>query len=373
MSAYISKEAFLDFMEAWAPKRLAEPWDNVGMLIDMGATSYRKILVALDFCQATVEEAIHQKVDLIVTHHPILMTPIRSLSVFDVEQQLMMACVQHGISHFAAHTNLDSAEKGINVCLANTLELIDHQSILPKTEIFKKVVVYVPNDYAETVRDAMCAAGAGHIGQYDSCSFSSKGVGTFRAQQGAKPFIGQEGELSSVEKIRLESIVQVSQLGAVLSAMQEVHPYEEVAYDVFDMALTNDSIGLMRMGQLPQAMKGEEFCLWVKEKLQIPFVRVGGPMKRPIRQVAVSCGSGFSDVHYAMMQGADALVGGELKHHIALNANEEGILLVDAGHFETERIICPYLIEGLQEHFDGVKYKTEFLLHDPKTGPITTI
>lgn len=276
MNTYVSKEAFLDFMENWAPKRLAEPWDNVGLLIDMGATSYRKILVALDFCQATVEEAICQKADLIVTHHPILMTAIRSLSVFDVEQQLMMTCIQHGISHFAAHTNLDSSEKGINVCLANTLGLVDHRSILLKPEILSQGIV-------------------------------------------------------------------------------------------------DDSVGLMRMGQLPHAMKGDEFCLWIKDKLQIPFVRVAGPMKRPVRQVAVSCGSGFSETHHAMMQGADALVAGELKHHTALHANEEGILLVDAGHFETERIICPYLIEGLQEQFDGVKYKTEFLLHDPKIGPIRII
>ncbi len=373
MSQYISKNEFLDYMEEKAPTKLAESWDNVGMLLDMGATSYRKILVALDFCQATVDEAIQQKADMILTHHPILLKPIHKLSVFDVEQQLIMTCIQHGISHFAAHTNLDSAKTGINACLADQLQLENHRSLLPRSESFKKLVVYAPAESADAIRAAMQSVDAGHIGTYDSCTFETQGVGTFRPLTGSKPHIGALDELEYVKESKLECLVRPEKLSATIEAIQQVHPYEQMAYDVFDMNIADDSIGLMRMGTLPQAMKGAEFCAWVKEKLNIPYVRVSGPMTRPIRQVAVSCGSGFSDVHYAMMQGAEALVGGELKHHTALNSKEEGILLVDAGHFETERIIVPHLIEGLQERFDKVKYKTEFLLFDPENGPIQII
>ena len=372
MKQNVSKEELLSFMEAYAPKNLAQSWDNVGMLIDMGAVSYRKILVALDLSQRVVDEAIAKKADLIVTHHPILFQPIQSMSIFDVEQQLVMMCIQHGISHFAAHTNLDSAPKGINARLADLLELQDHRAVQPTERSFKKLVVFAPQSHAERVRMAMGDAGAGQLGPYSHCTFSVEGTGAFQPLEGANPFIGHEGTIEQVQEVRVESIVKPEQLAAVLQAVKDVHPYEEVAYDVYDMTIEED-VGLMRIGQLPKPLKGEEFCQWVKEKLKIPHVRAAGSMKKPVRRVAVASGSGFQDARQAQMQDADALVSAEMKHHMALHAVENGMLLVDAGHYETEQIICRYLIEGLQDRFHHVQYNTEFCLSEQEKAPIQTL
>ena len=373
MKQEVSKEDFLSFMEEYAPKRFAQSWDNVGMLIDMGAVSYRRILVALDLSQPVVDEAISQKVDLIVTHHPILFQPIHNMSVFDVEHQLVMSCVQHGISHFAAHTNLDASPNGINVRLAERLGLKNHQAVIPQKCHVQKLVVFVPQTHAEAVREAMGNAGAGHMGLYSHCTFAADGVGSFQPLNGAKPFIGSPGKMEYVREVRVESVVKPEQLALILQAVKAVHPYEEMAYDVYDMHIEDRNIGLMRIGQLPTPLKGEAFCAWVKEKLGIPYVRAAGNMKKPVRRVAVASGSGFQDFDQARMQDADAIVSAELKHHMAVHAAENGLLFVDAGHYETEHIICQHLIEGLQARFNHVQYNTEFCLSAQETVPIQMI
>lgn len=373
MKKNMQKEEFLSFMEEYAPKALACDWDNVGMLIDMGAVEYRKVMVALDLRQAVVEEALEQKVDLILTHHPVLFEPAKRLSVFNTEQQWLMMLIRNNISLFAAHTNLDSSEKGINRALADRLGLEEQISLDPREESFKKLVVFVPESHFEKARKAITDAGAGHIGAYSACTFSAKGEGSFLPLEGTKPYIGSTGEFEKVEEHRLETIVPLSKLSAVLKVMLEAHPYEEVAYDLYDLKRKNDSVGLVRMGKLKEKMKGEAFAAYVKEKLGLPYVRIAGETSRSIQHVAVSSGAGFGSVESAKMAGAEAFVSAELKHHMALTAREEGVLLVDAGHYETEHIIVPHLIDGLQERFDRLQYKTEFISCQSEDALIRTL
>ena len=373
MTKTMEREAFLAFMEEYAPRRLACDWDNVGMLLDMGAVAYKKVMVALDLRQSVVEEALAQKVDLIVIHHPVLFSPVQRLSIFDAEQQWLMMLIQNHISLFAAHTNLDAAPRGINRRLADMLELQEQVSLEPRGQKYQKLVVFVPESHAENLRSALADAGAGHIGQYAACSFSVQGKGRFMPLAGTKPFVGQEGKLEEVSEIRLETIAPREKMQAVLAAMRENHPYEEIAYDLYEVEQLDEQVGLSRMGKLKERMKGEAFCAYVKEKLGIPHVRAAGNMGRPIETVAVSCGAGFDSAELAKMAGVQALVSSELKHHVALTAGENGVLLVDAGHYETEHIIVEQLIGSLQERFNRVQYNTEFILCKGETPLIQTL
>lgn len=364
MKKDMTRNELFAYMNKIAPNQLAEKWDNVGMLIDMGATSYHHIMVSLDLSQQAVDQAIQQGIDLIITHHPIFFQAVQRLSKNDTEQRLVMECIRHNISIYSAHTNLDSSAQGVNVVLANQLQLQNHRSIEPVKEKLAKIVVYVPQTHVDAVRNAMCEVGAGDIGDYSHCTFAGEGVGTFFPKQGTTPFLGQVGKLKKVEEVRLESVVRAEEIDKVIQAILQAHPYEEVAYDVLTMEKSNDALGLIRMGELPKPMTGKELMQWVKTCLDIPFIRFSGNENTLIQCVAVSSGSGFSAYKEALQAGAQALVSGELKHNMAIYAKEDGLLLIDAGHYETERIVCLALLEGLQERFNKVEYKTTFCLHD---------
>lgn len=372
MKNYITRDELLHYMNEVAPNQLAEQWDNVGLLLDMGAIDYQNIMVTLDLSQEAVDEAIQQNVDLIITHHPIFFHPVQRLSMNDTEQRLVMNCIRRGISIYSAHTNLDSSAQGVNVVLADRLQLQNHRSIAPVNEKLSKIVVYVPTDHVDAVRNAMCEVGAGDIGQYSHCTFAGQGIGTFYPKKEATPFMGQVGQLEEVEEVRLESVVPAGKEEKIMQAVLQVHPYEEVAYDIIAMEKPKEACGLIRMGELPKPMTGLAFAAWVKDCLGIPYVRWSGDETAIIQRVAVSSGSGFSACAEAIQAGAQALVSGELKHNVAIYAREECLLLIDAGHYETERIVCPALLEGLQERFNKVEYKTTFYLHD-SGSPIRVI
>ncbi len=323
-------------LESWAPRQLAWERDNPGLQCGSPGREVRKILVTLDVSEAVVREAHRRGTDLIISHHPLLFRPLKSVSTDDRVGNLITLLLRYDIALCSVHTNLDFAEGGVSAVLARHLGLTDIEVLLPDRKIFRKVVVFVPDDSAEDVRNAMAGAGAGAIGRYDACSFASDGTGTFRPLSGADPHIGTIGSLEHVREQRLEMIVPEWKTESVIAAMHAAHPYEEVAYDVIPLENTSGKHGAGAIGNLDGPCTDTEFLERVRKVLRVPVLRHSRyPARRRISRVAV-CGGGGSDLlQQAVRCGADALVTADISYHRFEEA-EGLILLVDGGHYETE-------------------------------------
>ncbi|MBC8570180.1 Nif3-like dinuclear metal center hexameric protein [Zongyangia hominis] len=350
------------YIDQLAPFDRQESWDNSGLLIGDGEAVAEKAMMALDITDAVVDEAAACGAKLLISHHPVIFHPQKRVLAGDLSYRL----VREGMSVICAHTNLDVAELGVNDCLAKVIGLEDLE-LLEETgrETFYKIAVFVPAGQGEQVRAAMARAGAGSLGEYTDCAFLSRGEGCFQPSAKASPYIGRAGELTRVEEIKIEMIVGEGELSSVVSAMQAAHPYETPAYDIFENQGVRRPYGLGRVGSLYESMGAEEFSLHVKEALDTPLIRSNRIDKR-IKRVAVCGGAGGSLLGAAKAARADALITGDIKHDVWLEADRMGILLIDAGHFATENVVMPRLRGLLQTRFSGVR----FLLAQNSIDPV---
>ena len=321
-------------IEEWAPKSFAYDWDNVGLQVGSYNKPVRKILVTLDVLESVVDEAIEKNVDLIIAHHPLLFKPFKQLNLDSWRGRIIQKLIQHNITVYAAHTNLDMATGGVNDLLADMLGL-ENRGILVDTdpESLYKFVVYVPETHVENITNALVKEDAGHIGNYSHCTFQSKGTGTFMPLSEANPFIGEQNKLEKVNEVKVETIVRESTLSNVLKAVIDAHPYEEVAYDIFPLKNVDNKIGLGRIGSLNKAIPLEKFVEHVKKSLGLNHVRVSGDLAKKVKKIAVLGGSGEKYIHSAFYKKADVYITGDMSFHIAQEAVEMGISVIDAGHY----------------------------------------
>jgi len=327
----------MSILEKYAPRRLAEEWDNTGLLTGDPADDIKGILVTLDVNRETVEEALQLGADFIVSHHPLIFKPIKNIRKDLPFGRLLIDLINNDIGVYCAHTNLDNASGGVNQVLANLLGLQEIEILNPdKIEKYYKIVVFIPETHADEVRDAMTGAGAGWIGGYSDCTFSVNGTGTFRAGEGCNPFLGEKGVLEKADEVRLETIIRENMVDRVIKAMIKAHPYEEVAYDVYELANQGQRFGLGRVGKLPEAVSMREFVNRVKKLLGASLIRYGGNKDKTVRKIAVCGGSGAGLIHKAVFLGADVFLTGDLKYHEAQDAINHGLNFVDAGHYATE-------------------------------------
>lgn len=355
-----------NYMEELAPSCLAEDWDNVGLLLGSGNKAVRKILVCLDVTANVVREAVQKQADLIVSHHPLIFKGMKKIVEDDPKGRIIIELIKNGIGVYSAHTNLDVADNGVNEYLAKVLGLTGLQNLNHyKSEDLFKIVVFVPEDHTDSVRAAMCGAGAGWVGNYSDCTFMTRGTGTFKPLEGTNPYIGVKGEIERVEEYRLETIVPKSKAGSVVSAMLKAHPYEEVAYDMYPLKLKGKEYGLGKVGKLDGAVSVEEFIEKVKTNLEIDALRLIGKPRGLIEKVAVFCGSFDDNISSALRHRADVLVTGDIKYHTAQDAVEAGICIIDAGHFATERIMIPALAEIIKRKFSEVEVFTSEVEENP--------
>lgn len=353
-------QVIMDAMERLAPRYLAEKWDNVGLLMGSPAQRVDKILVTLDVTQAVVDQAVTMGVDLIITHHPILFTPVKSIRRDLPQGKLLADLLTANIAVYAAHTNLDSATGGVNDLLATKLNLQDVKPLaVGYREKLYKLVVFVPRTHEEVVSHAIWEAGAGHIGNYSHCGFSTQGIGSFLPLDGAEPFIGRCGTLEQVEEVRLETIVPEKNSKRVLRAMMKAHPYEEVAYDLHELLNPGHELGLGRIGKLIEPLPLREFILQVKKDLGIDYVSASGEQEKMVKKVAVCGGSGASLIHKAAFAGADVFVTGDVKYHEGQDALAAGVAIIDAGHFATEQPIISCVAEYLVQCGDQEKWAVD--------------
>jgi len=322
-------------IESWAPPSIAWDRDNIGLLVGSPAQKVRRIIVALDAGTGVIREASALRADLIVTHHPLIFRPLARLDPGDRTGGLVATLIRRGMGLYAAHTNLDFTNGGVSQVLAERLGLDGVAPLSPLPDTRKKIVVFVPASHAGGVMQAMAAAGAGRIGNYESCSFASDGVGSFIPGPDADPYTGRRGSLERAAEVRLEMETPGWKVNDVLSAMKSVHPYDEVAFDVYPVEKPDDHRGMGAIGSYPGALTPGTFLKRVARALKARGIRYSGTARRGVRKVAVCGGSGSELTARAVAAGADAFVTADIRYH-GFQDHENDILLVDAGHYETE-------------------------------------
>ncbi|MGM8213726.1 Nif3-like dinuclear metal center hexameric protein [Virgibacillus sp. W0430] len=367
MAIKVTNSEIFDAMESWAPLSLAYDWDNVGLQIGSFEQSAKRVLVTLDVTEAVVDEAIDQHIDLIIAHHPLFFKPLKQININSVKGKIIHKCILNNISVYAAHTNLDIADNGVNDILCEQLDVqvIDHLIHLQNEQLVK-LVVYIPTTHVDQLRNALGSQGAGHIGNYSHCTFQTEGNGTFKPLKGSTPYIGTENELETVSETKVETIVKKSDLSNVLLKMKEAHPYEEPAYDLYAMENKGKSIGLGRIGNLKKGdMTLQSVADQVKQVFNQSHVRIIGEPKRLVNKVALLGGSGEKYIHQAKQKGADVYITGDMSFHQAQDAMEMGLAVIDAGHY-IESAMKKAVQKFLQDKFD---HSIEIFISDTNTDP----
>lgn len=355
-----------EYMEELAPPQLAEDWDNVGLIVGSRQKKVERIMLCLDASSEVVDEAVENKVDMIISHHPLIFKGIKKINDESSIGKRLLKLAENSISLYSAHTNLDTCEDGVNRQLAQVLELINiiNLNTYREEEVFK-LVVFVPVSHNDAVREAVSREGAGWIGNYSSCTFSTCGTGTFKPLEGTNPFTGSIGKLEKVDEYRLETVVPESRLKRVINSMIKAHPYEEVAYDIYPLKIKGKTYSLGKIGNTNKPVDLMEFAELVKEKLKIENVRVIGGCKDKISRVAVFCGSFDRDWVDFDSGEFDVLVTGDVKYHDAVDIVEAGKCVIDAGHYGTERIVLPSLKQMLARKFNNVEIILSSMVKDP--------
>lgn len=351
-------QVIMDAMEKLAPRRLAEDWDNPGLLVGSPSQEINKILVCLDVRDEIIARAADEGFDMIVSHHPLIFKSFKKLRTDLPDGKKFSELLKHDIAVFAAHTNLDIAKGGVNDVLAEKIGLRDIKPFdITGEEQLIKLAVYVPKDYADSVRGAVFSAGAGHIGNYSECSFNVDGKGTFRPLSGTHPFIGTEDKLETVDEVRIETIFPKGLKERVVREMIKAHPYEEPAYDLYPLVNRGEVHSLGRIGVVDTPMTAEDFAADVKKGLNAEYLRLVKAGDRMIKKVALCSGSGAEFIERASFMGCDAYVTGDVRYHDAQRAAELGIHVIDAGHFSTEQpvvsVVADYLTEALKKVHGG--------------------
>ncbi len=324
-------------IERIAPPTLAEGWDNCGLQVGDPAARASRILVALTPLPEVFEEAEEAGADFLLFHHPLIFTPLKSVETGSLPGALLARAVRGDRAVYAAHTSYDAAPEGVSVALAAALGLRGPLRVISPRGSLRKLVVFVPEENADEVADALAGAGAGVIGDYTRCTFRTPGTGTFLPGEGTDPYLGKRGRLERAPEVRLETVVPAHAARRAAEAATAAHPYEEVALDVYPVDGSPEGCGYGRVGALPRPLTAGELCEHVSDALGSQARLVADPEPgRRIGRVAALGGSGGSFVSEAASSGAEAYVSGDLDYHDGLLAESLGLAAIDAGHAATE-------------------------------------
>jgi len=334
----------LGCMQEVAPLSLQESYDNCGLIIGDENRTVSKVLVCVDVTEEVIKEANQRDCDFIISHHPIIFKSLKKIVPVGFVERIVIQSITNNIAIAAMHTNLDNSSHGVNAKIAQKLQLQATSVLKPMGGMLKKIVTFCPIDHASKVREAMQTAGAGNIGNYDACSFNANGIGTFRANDVATPFVGEKHTVHEEPEVRIEMIIPDYSVRAVVAALIHAHPYEEVAYDIYALENTFQAVGAGLCGQLPKTLNETEFLAMIQSIFGTTSLRHSAFDGKIIKKVAVCGGSGAFLIHTANMAQADAFVTADLKYHDFFEADGK-MLLVDAGHFETEQFTKELIIE----------------------------
>ena len=338
-------------IESIAPLSYQESYDNAGLIIGNFENEVKGILLCLDVTEEIVNEAIAKKCNLIIAHHPLIFKGLKKINGNNFVEKVTIAAIKNDINIYAAHTNLDNVlENGVNTKIAEKLGLKKTSILQPLNNNLSKLITYCPPAYAEDLKEALWEAGSGNIGNYDKCSFSMEGTGTFRPGETTNPFLGQKGELEKTEELRIEILFEKHNKHKLISALNQNHPYEEVAYEILDISNSDQTKGAGMIGFLEEPLSQEEFLKYLKEKMNLKVIKFTQSNKTQISKIAVCGGSGKFLLDLAIKQDADAFVSSDFKYHDYFEA-EKKLMVCDIGHYESEIYTLEIFMRILKENF----------------------
>lgn len=340
----------LDVLEGFADPQLQEDYDNAGLITGQRNWSCTGVLCTLDATEDVIAEAIEKKCNLVVAHHPIIFRGLKRLNGSNYVERVIIKAIKNDVAIFAAHTNLDNVLLGVNGRIAETLHLKNIRILQPKTKMLRRLITFAPVDKAEVVRKALFAAGAGHIGHYEECSFNSEGTGTFKALPGADPYVGEPGKLHFEKETKIEIVFPFYLEKKIVESLIQNHPYEEVAYDIFTMENVHYGMGAGIFGEMEQPLSEENFLKFVKESFAINQLRHTRFTGRPVKKVAVCGGAGSFLTGVAIRSRADVYLTADVKYHEFFDADQQ-LLLIDIGHYESEQFTTDLLHDLLLQKF----------------------
>lgn len=358
-------KSICELIEDVAPLALQESYDNAGLLVGDSQMEVTSVLVCIDITEEVITEAIQKNCNLIVSHHPLIFSGLKKLTGQNEVQRCVVQAIKNDIAIYAAHTNLDNVLQGVSGKMAEKIGLKNIQVLRPKQDALLKLITYVPRLHSYGVRQALFEAGAGQIGNYDACSFNTEGMGTFRANDNAQPFVGNIDELHSEPETRIEVILPDYLKYNVLDTLLKTHPYEEPAYDFIPLKNSWSQVGAGVVGELGEAEDELTFLNRIKLIFNNPTIRYTNLLSKKIRRVALCGGSGSSFLSDAISTKADVYISGDFKYHEFFDAQKQ-ILIVDVGHFESEQFTKDIFFEIITKKMPTFAVQ----ISDSKTNPI---
>lgn len=338
----------ISVLEEMAPLAYAEDFDNVGLLVGNQEAEATGILVCHDALENIIDEAIAKNCNMVVCFHPILFSGLKKITGKNYVERAVIKAIKNDIAIYAVHTALDNHQEGVNKIFSDALGLINTKILIPKQHFIRKLVTFTIPENAEEVRNALFDAGAGNIGNYENCSFNSKGIGTYMGNEHSNPQVGERFEFVQGDEIKIEVTFEKHLENKILKALFKSHAYEEAAYEIYELQNQHQNIGLGMIGELKNPMGEKEFLLFAKEKMECGGIRHSNFIGKEIKKVAVLGGAGSFAIKNAIQAGADAYLTADLKYHQFYEA-ENKTLLADIGHFESERYTKNYIVEYLRK------------------------
>ena len=340
----------VSYIESIAPLAYQEDYDNAGLIVGNPDMELSGALLTVDVTEEIIDEAIKKNLNLILTHHPIAFSGLKKITGKNFTERIVIKAIKNDIAIYAAHTNLDSIWGGVSSKIAEKLKLRNQKILAPVSDHLMKLVYFVPTKQADETREAVFEAGAGHIGNYDMCSYNTEGKGSFRAGEETNPFVGNKGKVHFEQEVRVETIFPKHLKNKIISALIKSHPYEEVAYDLYPLENDFKRVGFGIVGNLTQEIDELEFLKRLKEIFSAKCIRYTKLLNKPINRIAVCGGSGSFLLKDAIRENADVFVSGDFKYHQFFDADGQ-ILIADVGHFETEQITKELFYELLMKKF----------------------
>lgn len=358
----------IDHLEDLAPTAYAEDFDNIGLLVGEPETIVTGVLVTLDTLESTIDEAIQNNCNLIISFHPIVFKGIKKFNGTNYVERVVIKAIKNDIAIFAIHTALDNSLYGVNNMICEQLGLINRKILIPQSGNIKKLVTYAPVDQAEKLLSKLFEAGAGTIGNYDNCSFLSNGTGSFKPKEAANPVIGEIGKTHKEKETQIQVTYPKHFESKILKALFENHSYEEIAYEITTLENKNQNIGMGMIGELPDPAKEIDFLKHIKKVFGSGCIRHSSLLNKPIKKVAVLGGSGSFAISNAQRAGADIFITADLKYHQFYEA-EKRLILADIGHYESEQYTKNLIVSYLQKKISNFA----IILSDKNTNPIQYI
>jgi dinuclear metal center YbgI/SA1388 family protein len=352
-------------IEQFAPPFFQEDYDNSGLQTGAPGMEITGVLITLDVTEEVIDEAIDHQANLIVSHHPVTLKGLKSLTGRNHPERILIKAIRHNMAIFSAHTNIDSVELGVSGMLAKKLGLTNIHILQPREGLLLKLVTFVPADHREQVRQAIFSAGAGVIGNYDKCSYNISGQGSFRAGDDSNPYTGEKGKIHYEQEERIETVVPVHLKSRVLKALFEAHPYEEVAYDLYPITNKWHQVGFGAIGDLPQPLSEANSLKAIKKITDAGCIKHTELRGRPIKKVAVCGGSGSFLLNSAIKAHADLFVSADFKYHQFQEADKK-IIIADIGHYESEQFTKEVFFDLLTKKFPNFAIR----LSNVSTNPI---